>query len=244
MSRYSIDRALADGDDRSDAKPLVRRLWIDNPYWTPKSAIVNAVAEANHSRLVSSEGLGFVTIIGHDPDVDVVELLGTSLLLQATRAMTGAGPQVARNGASNTRSYRHAFLLAYASRVGERLRTTAADTESSVDSERGGALVPVLAQRTQAVDAALDQATQLLQGADLSTLPEPVQQALGLVTAAAVTVDELLDALGVDNPDEHDSEGTATGNAAPSGDAAKSVDAETLDLKYRALSVLSASAAI
>jgi hypothetical protein len=155
MSRYSIDRALADGDDRSDAKPLVRRLWIDNPYWTPKSAIANAVAEANHSRLVSSEGLGFVTIIGHDPDVDVVELLGTSLLLQATRAMTGAGPQVARNGASNTRSYRHAFLLAYASRVGERLRTTAADTESSVDSERGGALVPVLAQRTQAVDAAL-----------------------------------------------------------------------------------------
>ena len=50
---------------------------------------------------------------------------------------------------------RHAFLLAYASRVGERLRTTAADTQSSVDSERGGALVPVLAQRTQAVDAAL-----------------------------------------------------------------------------------------
>lgn len=154
MSRYSIDRALAE-DEHAETGPLVHRFWIDNPYWAPKSAIVNAVAEANHTRLVSSEDLGFVTIVGHDADLDIVELLGTSLLRQATRAMTSAGPQLGRTGASNTRSYRHAFLLAYASRVGERLRATASDTETGMDSERGGALVPVLTQRTQAVDAAL-----------------------------------------------------------------------------------------
>jgi HK97 family phage prohead protease len=57
-------------------------------------------------------------------------------------------------------------------------------------------------QLAQAVDAALDEATILLDGADRSALPDPVQQALSLVDAAGVAVDELLDAMGLDDPDE------------------------------------------
>lgn len=44
--------------------------------------------------------------------------------------------------------------------------------------------------------------------------------------------------------DDNDSGSTAVGNAAPSGDAAKSAEADALALKYRALSVLAAPAAI
>jgi hypothetical protein len=97
----------------------------------------------------------------------------------------------------------------------------------------------------QGVDAALDEALALLVGVDQSTLPEPVAQALGLLNAAAMGIDELLDVMGVDDPDDDDEEeDAATGNAAPSGDAAKTVDADVLALKYRALSMLAAPAAV
>jgi hypothetical protein len=52
-----------------------------------------------------------------------------------------------------------------------------------------------------AVDAALDEAANLLDGFDLTGLPDPVQQALALVQAAGVAVDELLDVMGIDDPD-------------------------------------------
>lgn len=88
------------------------------------------------------------------------------------------------------------------------------------------------ASLAQGVDAALDEACELVKGVDTTTLPENVAQALGLITAAAETVDELLDAMNVDDPDDEDA---ATGDAAPAaaGDAAKQVDAEVLELKNR-----------
>lgn len=85
----------------------------------------------------------------------------------------------------------------------------------------------------QGVDAALDQACALLADVDLSTLPEPVAQAIGLVTSAAATVDELLDALGVDDPDETDEETTPN--------AEKSADADALELQLLALRVIAAA---
>lgn len=57
---------------------------------------------------------------------------------------------------------------------------------------------------TQAVDAALDEACALFDGTDTSTLPDDIQQAIALVQAAGVSVDELLDALNLSDPDEDD----------------------------------------
>lgn len=54
----------------------------------------------------------------------------------------------------------------------------------------------------QACDAALDAAQSLLDNTDRSALPENVQQALGLVFAASSSIDEYLDAMGIDDPDE------------------------------------------
>jgi hypothetical protein len=53
-----------------------------------------------------------------------------------------------------------------------------------------------------AVDAAIDEAIDLFAAADLTSLPAEVQQAIALVQAADATVDELLDALGIPDPDE------------------------------------------
>jgi len=54
----------------------------------------------------------------------------------------------------------------------------------------------------QAVDAAIDAAMEAFNSVDTSQLPLEVRQAIALVGAADVTVDELLDALGVPDADE------------------------------------------
>jgi hypothetical protein len=55
---------------------------------------------------------------------------------------------------SRTRSYRQAFLLAYASRIGERLRAANEATVSAIDDSR---LLPVLSSRSRAVDELMEQ---------------------------------------------------------------------------------------
>jgi HK97 family phage prohead protease len=53
-----------------------------------------------------------------------------------------------------------------------------------------------------AIDAALDEGNNLVQGVDLASLPEPVVQALGIFAAAEVTADELMEAMGLYDADE------------------------------------------
>ncbi|MGB8997292.1 MAG: DUF2786 domain-containing protein [Pseudonocardiaceae bacterium] len=151
MSRYSLERIVIDDAASADPYPAAaRRLWLENPYVAAKALLVGAVAEANRCRTVLSEKLGFTTVLGDEVDLEIVELLSTSLLVQATRAMVSAGSQTSRAGRSRTRSYRQSFLLAYATRIGERLSTARDEGTAAVaDSAR---LLPVLAARERVVE--------------------------------------------------------------------------------------------
>ena len=53
--------------------------------------MVDVVATANRCRAIFHASWGFVSVLGDDSDLDAVDLLTTSLLLQATRAMISAG---------------------------------------------------------------------------------------------------------------------------------------------------------
>ncbi|KAA9153333.1 DUF2786 domain-containing protein [Amycolatopsis acidicola] len=146
MSRYSFEQALVDSREAGSA----RRFWLDEPYLAAKSSLVSAVASANRCRAVSYEKLGFLAVVGHEVDLDIVDVLATSLLVQATEAMLAAGRHVSLGGRSRTRSFRHAFLLSYAARIGERLAEADEAVGAQVVDER---LLPVLARRRAEVDA-------------------------------------------------------------------------------------------
>jgi hypothetical protein len=157
MARHSIDHALlAALDQRSCEEPTGRRIGIDNPYESPKAMLLGAVARANRCRTVWSRDLGFSTAIGFPADLDAVELLFTSLLVQATTVMMQAGSRTDGYGRSRTRAFRQSFLTAYASRIGQRLsEATEAQTTKASTEPTGGNLLPVLAARTEAVDEAV-----------------------------------------------------------------------------------------
>jgi hypothetical protein len=153
MSRYSLHRAVAEHDRGQAPVAVARRMWIESPYAGAKTFLVQAVAAANRCRAVWTENLGFVTVVGAETELNAVELLTTSLLVQANRAMLTAGRQVSGRGHTRTRSFRQSFLVAYATRIGERLDTTNATVTAEVENSR---LLPVLAARSRSADELTD----------------------------------------------------------------------------------------
>lgn len=147
MTRHAIDEALLRATDDQPIDVTGVRVHIHNPYAGEKVHLLNQVARANRCRAVWNEPLGLVTVLGTPVDVDQVEMLFTSLLIQATRAMAEAG---ARRAGSFDRSasFRRSFLMAYAVRIGERLTETSAAATASYGSE----LVPLLQRQTEAVE--------------------------------------------------------------------------------------------
>ncbi|WP_329066919.1 DUF2786 domain-containing protein [Streptomyces sp. NBC_01429] len=165
MARHSIDEALlADRTHRGDV-PGACRIGVDAPYETAKAILLDAVASANRCRAVWNSAYGFSTVVGFEPDLDAVELLHTSLLVQGTSAMTRAEADQRASGRKRTKTFRQSFLMAYAHRLGERLALAAehATAEAAEASAGGGpaegsegapagpGLLPVLAARDVAV---------------------------------------------------------------------------------------------
>lgn len=152
MARHRVDHVLVGGD--GDDEPVGRRIWLDDPYADAKAQLLAAVARANSCRSVLLTGLGCAHVTGFASDLDVVELLHTSLLVQATAAIAAAGPQRDGRGRSRTRSFRQSFLIAYAVRVGERLRA-ATDAVTTGVSAREATLLPALVRREARVEDAV-----------------------------------------------------------------------------------------
>ncbi|MGI5126891.1 DUF2786 domain-containing protein [Pseudonocardia sp. CA-107938] len=164
MSRYSLHQAVHD-HDRGRA-PVVsgRRIWLEAPYLDAKALLVQEVAGANRARTVWASTMGFATVVGADADLDAIELLTTSLLVQAGRAMLAEGSRITRAGTSRTRSFRQSFLIAYARRIGERLAAADSVTTEEIDAEvraessaADSTLLPVLAARASATDALVEE---------------------------------------------------------------------------------------
>lgn len=149
MARHTIDEALLASRTHAKDTPGACRIGVDAPYETAKAILLDAVATANRCRAVWNEAYGFSTVVGFEPDLEVVELLHTSLLVQGTAAMTKAEAGQRASGRKRTKAFRQAFLLAYANRLGARLAAAAEDV--TAESPDAGELLPVLAARDVAV---------------------------------------------------------------------------------------------
>ncbi|CAA9241355.1 MAG: FIG01122031: hypothetical protein [uncultured Blastococcus sp.] len=153
MTRHAVDAALLDAGRRPGGDVGTRRVHVADPYVRAKMQLLAAVAEANDVRLVWYQGLGIANLVGGRADLDAVELLFTSLLLQVAQALSAAERQA--GGRSASRTFRRAFLLGYAQRVGERLQSARRRATSDAAAERGVDLLPVLRSRREAVETAV-----------------------------------------------------------------------------------------
>ncbi|GAA3394094.1 DUF2786 domain-containing protein [Streptomyces roseoviridis] len=152
MARHSLDEATLAAGAPSPETPGAIRIGVDPPYEQAKAILLDAVATANHCRAVWNEGFGFSTVVGFEADLEPVELLYTSLLVQGTAAMTRAEAEQRAGGRKRTKSFRQSFLLAYANRLGARLAATSRRVAAEAPT-----LLPALASREVAVTARTDE---------------------------------------------------------------------------------------
>ncbi len=156
MTRHRLDRAVLGATDHTGEAPVGRRVPVDDPYAGAKACLLVEICEANGTHAVWSKSLGFSTVMGFADDIDAVEELYTSLLVQATAALVREGSKQDRSGRSRTTRFRRSFLLGFATRIGARLSAATADTVARADDGAGGRLLPMLAARDDEVRAATD----------------------------------------------------------------------------------------
>ncbi len=154
MARHAIDAARLAGQEPSDG-PVRIRLPVDAPYVDAKAFLLQTVAEAGRCRAVVHGGLNMSTVVGFPADLDAVEALYTSLLVQAQAGMNEAARTAPAGSRPRSQSFRSAFLLAFTHRIGERLAEVNAAVVADAVAEVGESLLPVLAQRDHEVDDAV-----------------------------------------------------------------------------------------
>ncbi|MGW4687754.1 DUF2786 domain-containing protein [Streptomyces sp. NPDC004244] len=153
MARHTVDEALLAAGGKGPAQlPAACRIGVEPPYEEAKAVLLDAVATANRCRAVWNSAFEFSTVVGFESDIEAVELLYTSLLVQGTAAMTRAEAEQRAGGRKRTKTFRQSFLLAYASRLGRRLAETAEHTASEAPDN-----LPALVARDVAVTARADE---------------------------------------------------------------------------------------
>jgi hypothetical protein len=93
-----------------------------------------------------------MTLVGFEPDLNTVEMLFTSLLMQASTSMLAKGRIRDSRGHSRTRSFRQSFFVAFGQRIHERLVMAGRLARETAEQDLGRSLLPVLAGRMEEVD--------------------------------------------------------------------------------------------
>jgi len=137
MAKYGIDEAMATQRAGHRAKPGSKIVLVDAPYAVPKASLLNIVAKAFRCRAVQLPSRADKTqlkvhLFGFESDMGLVEILFTSLLLQASHGAVRVEKQTDYYGRSRTRSARSSYIMGFAAAVQGRLATVKAEAEASV----------------------------------------------------------------------------------------------------------------
>ncbi|MEH0970123.1 DUF2786 domain-containing protein [Micromonospora sp. CPCC 205546] len=146
IARYGVDRALLAARDPATDPVGDRVVEVVAPYARDKAGLLAAVADPLRCRCVRRrEGAGFVMhLFGFASDLERVELLFTSLLVQAAHGLAGAETPVGAHVAA----FRRSWLAGFAQVITVRLRAA----EAGAVAEAGTPSVAlVLADRSDRV---------------------------------------------------------------------------------------------
>ena len=156
MATHHITEAMVGASRARGAEaPALRTIHLErSPYVGVRTALLAGIAQGFGVRTVyaaSSTGRR-VDLLGFPSDLDAVELLYSSLLLQATVAVSAAPtPQ-----SLSTVEWRRGFLAGFASRVTERLHealtAAAATADQSATPGATASVAVVLADRSARLD--------------------------------------------------------------------------------------------
>ena len=136
MTKYAIDLAMITDADRIDQ--VVQKGWkIEGPYAAHKVTLVNAVSRANDCRAIYASldgGARYIEVVGFPTDVEWVETLSTSLVLQLTIVL-GAAMRV-KPQRVHGRTFAVGFVEGFVHEVSQRLQHARREAVVAADAER------------------------------------------------------------------------------------------------------------
>ncbi|MEV1143625.1 DUF2786 domain-containing protein [Micromonospora sp. NPDC049799] len=150
IARYGVDRALLAARDPATDPVGDRVVEVVAPYARDKAGLLAAVADPLRCRCVRRRsGTGFAMhLFGFASDLERVDLLFTSLLVQAAHGLAGAPVPPDEHPAA----FRRSWLVGFAQVVAVRLRTA---EEDAVADSGGPSVALVLADRSDRVQRRL-----------------------------------------------------------------------------------------
>ncbi|NES14410.1 MULTISPECIES: DUF2786 domain-containing protein [Micromonospora] len=153
IARYGVDRALLAAREPATDPVGDRVVEVVAPYARDKAGLLAAVADPLRCRCVRRrQGTGFAMhLFGFASDLERVELLFTSLLVQAAHGLAGAAVPAGEHPAA----FRRTWLAGFAHVVAERLRAAEAD---AVAGSGAPSMALVLADRSGRVQRRLAEA--------------------------------------------------------------------------------------
>lgn len=154
MARHSIDESMLAAAGTGPAPTATStRIIVPGPYASAKASLLTVVGRANGCMVIHLGSGAEVPceVFGFPVDVEMVESLYASLLIQGASALTSTPvPEY-----DSPRRFRHAFMLSYAARLGQRLADATAKAQADYETETGQSTALVLVDRSRAVEQAL-----------------------------------------------------------------------------------------
>ncbi len=162
MADYGINEAMASARDQIREKIVSKRILLGNPYSYDKSSLLDYLSHELNCTLVNHfSGATYIsaTVMGYESDVARLEMLYTSLLLQALRQLKNVRPPWSYSTPAETRKYRQNWFHGFNVRVALRVRENEQAATRKFDDEHAGGTgtALVLADRKTHVEAFKDQ---------------------------------------------------------------------------------------
>jgi hypothetical protein len=160
MARYGIDRAMLAASQPETDKPGSRVIDIANPWAQVRAHLLSGVASAMRCQciLLNADGPGArVHVFGYASDLERVDILYTSLLLQMMHGLTAAG-MPAR--VSSVRAWRRSWQLGFVAAVVARIKAAEerAAARSEAEHRPGPSTALVLADRSVVIRRQMEEA--------------------------------------------------------------------------------------
>ncbi len=156
MTKHALDQAMLAGAGSGPAAPGVIRIPIDPPYLDAKALLLQVIAGHSRCQAVLHQSVEMSSVIGFSTDLEAVELLFTSLLVQAHHALAAASVAAPPGSRTRSQSFRAAFLQGFISRIDARLDAvnSAAFDEAKAQADT---FLPVLRSRDEQISEFVEQ---------------------------------------------------------------------------------------
>lgn len=161
IAEHAITEAMLSSTRGDNAKPEMRQLTVPGPFAIDKASLLAVVCKHNRVRVVlvgtAPKAGKALALVGFADDLDTVDMLFTSLLVQMTNeafsqhfeVQTTPWGRVIPGGSKE--SQRRNFMLGYIDRVNNRLAEAARVAEETVQQKSSSSVALVLRDRNALV---------------------------------------------------------------------------------------------